>query len=126
MGERLGKQARYYAIRMFRGEKKPFPVTDERKFNPLQHISYVLAMYVGVPLVIISGWGLLFPESVIRKAFGMSGILITDILHVTMGFFLSVFLIIHIYVSTIGYSRTANFKSIVTGYAVVADEKEDE
>ncbi len=124
IGDRLMKQAIYYAYGMFRGEKKPFPITEERKFNPLQKLFYVLIMYIGVPLIIISGWGLLFPESVIKALFGISGILITDLLHVLMAFFVTIFLFIHIYVSTIGYSRTANFKSIINGYGYVEEAEE--
>ena len=75
---------------MFKGEKHPFPVTEERKFNPLQKVTYVLAMYVAIPLLIISGIGLLFPEITINKFFGVSGLILTDILHITMGFFLSI------------------------------------
>lgn len=122
--ERLVKQARYYAFGMFKGEKKPYPITEERKFNPLQKLFYVVIMYIGVPLVIISGWGLLFPESVIKALFGVSGILITDILHVAMGFFISLFLVIHIYVSTIGHTRSANFKSIINGYGWIEETGE--
>lgn len=121
IAERLIKQGRYYAFGMFKGEKKPYPITEERKFNPLQKLFYVLVMYVGVPLVIISGWGLIFPESVIRAMFGVSGILITSILHVAMGFFISLFLVIHIYVSTIGHTRSANFKSIINGYGWIEE-----
>lgn len=124
IGERLFKQGRYYAFGMFKGEKKPYPITEERKFNPLQKLFYVLVMYVGVPLVIISGWGLIFPESVIRAMFGVSGILITSILHVAMGFFISLFLVIHIYVSTIGHTRSANFKSIINGYGWIEETEE--
>ena len=87
----LVKQMRYYAWGMFRGEKHPFPVSLERKFNPLQKFSYVMAMYVAMPLVIISGLGLMFPEVTINRIFGVSGLILTDILHITMGFFLSVF-----------------------------------
>lgn len=122
MGKRLMQQGSYYMFGMFKGEKKPFPLTEERKFNPLQKLFYILVMYIGMPLVIISGWGLLFPESVVKAAFGVSGILITSVLHVAMGFFISLFLIIHIYVSTIGVTRTANFKSIINGYAYVEEE----
>lgn len=122
IGTRLMKQAKYYAIGMFKGEKKPYPITEERKFNPLQKLFYVLIMYIGVPLVIVSGWGLLFPESVIKAMFGVSGILITVIVHVAMGFFISLFLVIHIYVSTIGHTRSANFKSIINGYGWIEEE----
>lgn len=122
LGKRLFKQGTYYVVGMFKGEKKPYPITEERKFNPLQLLFYVIIMYIGVPLVIISGWGLLFPESVIKAMFGISGVLITDVLHVAMGFFISLFLIIHLYVSTIGHTRTSNFVSIITGYGYVEEE----
>ena len=76
--EDLGKQLKYYSQGMFRGEKHPFPVTSERKFNPLQKLTYVLAMYVAFPLLIISGLGLLFPETVINRFLGISGSILTD------------------------------------------------
>jgi thiosulfate reductase cytochrome b subunit len=81
-------------------------------------------MYVGVPMVIISGFGLLFPESVIKALFGVSGILVTAVVHVAMGFFISLFLVIHIYVSTIGHTRSANFKSIINGYGWIEETEE--
>lgn len=109
-------QMKYYASGMFKGEKHPFPVTEERKFNPLQKFSYVLAMYVGLPLVIISGIGLLFPEITVRRFLGQSGLIYTDILHITMGFFLSVFMIIHIYTCTLGSKPDSLFWGMITGY----------
>ena len=112
----LGKQFKYYAWGMFKGEKHPFPVTLESKFNPLQKLSYVLSMYVAVPMLIISGIGLLFPEVVVYRFMGISGIVLTDILHITMGFFLSIFLIIHIYTCTLGRRPTSLFKSMLSGY----------
>ena len=112
----LGKQFKYYAFGMFRGEKHPFPVTLDRKFNPLQKLTYVLAMYVAFPLLIISGLGLLFPETVVNRFLGVSGMILTDILHITMGFFISVFMIIHIYTCTLGARPTSLFKSMISGY----------
>jgi thiosulfate reductase cytochrome b subunit len=67
----LGKQLRYYSYGMFRGEKHPFPVTMDRKFNPLQKLTYTLIMYAGLPLIIISGIGLMFPEVTVEKMFGI-------------------------------------------------------
>jgi thiosulfate reductase cytochrome b subunit len=112
----LGKQMRFYSWNMFKGEKHPFPVTPDRKFNPLQKFSYVLAMYVAFPLLIISGLGLMFPETVINRFLGISGLLLTDILHITMGFFLTLFMIIHIYTCTLGARPLSLFKSMITGY----------
>jgi thiosulfate reductase cytochrome b subunit len=112
----LFRQFRYYAWGMFRGEKPPFPVTSERKFNPLQKITYALTMYLAVPLVIISGLGLMFPETTVHRIFGTSGLLLTDILHITMGFLISVFVLIHIYTCTLGARPTSLFRGIITGY----------
>ena len=118
----LKKQFIYYSRGMFRGEKHPFPVTEERKFNPLQKITYVLALYVAVPLLIISGIGLLLPEITITTFFGVSGLILTDILHITMGFFLSIFMIIHVYTCTLGHKPTSLFRGIITGYHVSEEE----
>lgn len=112
----LGKQMRYYSWGMFKGEKHPFPVTTERKFNPLQKVTYTLAMYVALPLVIISGLGLMFPETTIDRIFGTSGLILTDILHITMGFLISVFVIIHIYTCTLGARTFSLFRGMITGY----------
>ncbi len=112
----LKKQFIYYSVGMFRGEKHPFPVTEERKFNPLQKFTYILAMYVAFPLLIISGTGLLFPEITVKTVFGISGLILTDILHITMGFLLSIFMVIHIYTCTLGSKPTSLFWGMITGY----------
>ncbi|NVO11545.1 MAG: cytochrome b/b6 domain-containing protein [Bacteroidales bacterium] len=109
-------QFKFYSYGMFKSEPHPFPVTEERKFNPLQQFVYVLAMYIGMPLLIVSGVGLLFPEITIKGIFGISGLLLTDVLHITMGFFLSIFMIIHLYTCTLGSKPTTLFKGMITGY----------
>lgn len=112
----LWAQLKYYSGGMFRKEKHPFPVTEERKFNPLQKLTYVLAMYIALPLLIISGIGLLLPEITINRFFGISGLILTDLLHITMGFTLSVFMLVHIYTCTLGHKPGSLFKGMVTGY----------
>lgn len=110
------KQAYYYAWGMFHGMSAPFPLSEKRKFNPLQKYFYVLVMYFAVPLVIISGIGLLFPELIIDKLYSLSGVFVTAVLHSSMGFFISIFLIIHLYVASIGKSPLENFKSMINGW----------
>lgn len=112
----LLKQLRYYAFGMFKKKNPPFQVTEERKFNPLQKFTYVIAMYIGMPLLILSGMVLLFPEIAINRLFGMSGLVLNDILHITMGFLLSVFMIVHIYTCTLGEKPGTLFKGMITGY----------
>jgi thiosulfate reductase cytochrome b subunit len=115
-GTELWKQIRYYAWGIFNHEAKPFPITKKRKFNPLQQLSYVIAMYILVPLIVISGLGLLFPETTITTVMGRSGLWLTDLLHQITGFFLTVFWLIHLYFCTIGKTPTSNFKSMVDGW----------
>ena len=114
--DRLFKQGKYYMSGYLNGEPKPFKITKENKFNPLQRVSYVGTMYVLVPIVIITGIALLYPEIIVEKVFQMSGIRLTALLHALAGFFILIFLIIHLYVITIGKSPLRNFRSIVTGY----------
>ena len=109
-------QLRFYAFGIFKNEPHPFPIDDNQKFNPLQKFSYVLAMYFGMPLLIISGLGLLFPEIIAYQVFGIDGLLFFDILHIVMGFILSIFLVIHIYTCTLGDKPGTLFKSMITGY----------
>jgi thiosulfate reductase cytochrome b subunit len=110
------KQAYYYAFGMFRGMKAPYPLSEKRKFNPLQKYAYVVVMYLIVPIVIITGFALLFPEIIIEKVYTLSGVFLTAITHSAAGFFISIFLIIHLYVASIGKSPAENFKSIITGW----------
>lgn len=109
-------QAKYYGWGMFKGEKHPFPVTLERKFNPLQKFTYVLAMFAGMPLLILSGLVMWFPEMALNNVFGMSGLVLNDVLHISTGFLLSIFMIVHIYTCTLGAKPTSLFRSMITGY----------
>ena len=109
-------QARFYLFGIFKGEAHPFAINKERKFNPLQKIAYVAVMYVCMPLVIISGLGLMFPETIIMQVFGVSGMVLTDLLHLVMAFCLSIFLLIHLYLCTLGDKPGTLFKSMITGY----------
>ena len=114
--KRLFKQAQYYAFGMFKGNQCPFPLSEKRKFNPLQKLSYVVVMYLFVPFVIISGFALLFPEIIIDRIYSLSGVLVTAVAHSAAGFLISIFLIIHLYVASIGKNPAENFKSIINGW----------
>jgi len=114
--KRLMKQAKYYMFGMFKGETSPFPISEKRKFNPLQKYSYVGIMYFFVPIVIVTGIALLFPELIIEEVYGASGVMLTAILHGVIGFFIFIFLLIHLYVASIGKSPRDNYRGIITGW----------
>jgi thiosulfate reductase cytochrome b subunit len=112
----IEKQLKYYSYGIFRGEKQPFPVTTERKFTPLQKFAYNLTMYVAMPLLVLSGLCLMFPEAIVNRIFGPGSLVVTDVIHITMGFFITIFLVIHIYACTLGSKPSSLFRGIITGY----------
>jgi thiosulfate reductase cytochrome b subunit len=113
---KLWKQFQFYAFGIFKGEPHPFPITKKQKFNPLQKISYVLAMYLGMPLLIISGIALMFPDKIGATVFNISSLVFYDTLHLIIGFVLSIFLLIHLYTCTLGDKPGTLFKSMINGY----------
>jgi len=116
MRKKLWKQLMYYSFGVFKNETAPYPINEKRKFNPLQQISYIIVMYAAIPILFITGWALLFPEFILKNFLGISGIFLTAQFHVLMGFLVTIFLIVHLYVSTMGTKPISNFKSIVTGW----------
>ncbi len=116
MIKRLIKQFTFYAFGIFKGDSCPYPVNEKRKFNPLQKFSYVVIMYICVPIVILSGWLLFFPELIPASILGFGGVLFNAMLHIIMGFIISLFLVVHIYFCTIGATPLSNFKSMINGW----------
>jgi thiosulfate reductase cytochrome b subunit len=112
----LFRQCRYYILGYFKKEAIPYPIAEERKFNPFQAFSYAMTMYIGMPVIIITGWGLIFPETLIETVFGVNGLVVTDVIHIIAGVLLSLFMFLHIYISSIGTSPKGNFRAIITGW----------
>jgi len=110
------KQLQYYLIGIFRGEKNPFRISKENKFNPLQKVSYLFIMYFCIPLIIITGWDMMFPGTLSIRLIGTRGLVVSDLIHVISGFLVSIFMIIHIYFSTLGPTTGSLFMSILSGY----------
>ncbi|MBW6534948.1 MAG: cytochrome b/b6 domain-containing protein [Mariniphaga sp.] len=113
---RLTKQIQYYISGMFKGEESPFPISEKRKFNPLQKYAYIFAMYLFLPILIVTGIALFFPEIIIEQVFQLSGIMLTAVIHGIIGFLTFVFLLVHLYVASMGKPPGKNYKSIITGW----------
>ena len=113
---RAQQQFIYYTIGIFKKQDPPFPISEKRKFNPMQLLSYVWVMYFFMPFLIITGVALLFPDSIPTQIFTKSGIHIIDLIHITSGYILSIFMLIHIYFCTLGKTPLSNFKSMINGW----------
>lgn len=114
--QRIVKQSEYYAFGMFKGQQSPFPLSEKRKFNPLQKFSYFFSMYLVLPLIIISGIALLYPEIIVEEIYDVSGVFLTALFHAALGFIILMFLIVHVYAASIGKNPLQNYKSIINGW----------
>jgi len=112
----LVQQFRYYTVGIFKNVTPPYPINSTRKFNPLQQLAYFIVMYILLPLVIISGWAMLFPEVIVGKIFTVSGLFLTDLIHIVTGFIISMFMVIHIYFCMLGTNVSSTFRSIINGW----------
>ncbi|MCK5765027.1 MAG: cytochrome b/b6 domain-containing protein [Bacteroidales bacterium] len=114
--QNVTRQARYYSFGMFKGENPPFEITKSNKFNPLQRFSYVFIMYISMPVIIITGLMLLYPEYLLHGVFGTFALHTTDIIHVVLGFIVSLFFVVHVYFCSIGSRPLSNYISMFNGY----------
>ena len=120
------RQVRFYAWGIFRGEPHPFPHTEERKFNPLQKITYLAVMYMIMPLMIIGGWLMLFPDKIPEEILGVSGRLFYALTHTFLGWLLGLFMMVHIYLGTTGHTPTELYRGILTGWVSVHQEHSED
>lgn len=121
--EGLSRQLKFYLVGIFRGDPHPHHHSDEFKFNPLQKITYLGIMYIAAPVVILSGLLLLFPELAPRRVWNIAGILPVAMLHSAAGFFVSLFLVGHVYLASTGDTVTENYRAMVTGYHIMKHEE---
>ncbi len=110
---RFLKQVRHYIYRQFRGEEAPFPVDSERKFNPVQKGTYAGVMYLVVPFLIITGALMMHSDPAERLSSGFDIYTILDILHIVLAVIVTVFLLVHLFISITG----RHLMSIVSGWS---------
>jgi thiosulfate reductase cytochrome b subunit len=121
----LVRQARYYLLGIFLGEPHPFPHTAARKFNPLQKLSYLVVMFGLLPMVILAGWALFFPAHLPENLFGLTGVALWAMAHGYLGYFASLFMVVHIYLGTTGETPGSLFRLMLTGHEAAPSHPEE-
>jgi len=116
---RLFNQARFYLYGIFKGDPHPYETSVRSKFNPLQQITYVTLMFLIMPLIILTGLLVLFPEYTPQFVLNWGGIAPIVLVHFLVGVFLTLFMVGHIYLGTTGETLTSNFRSMADGYHVI-------
>jgi thiosulfate reductase cytochrome b subunit len=116
------RQIRYYSYGIFKGEPNPFHPTPENKFNPLQKTAYLNIMLLLLPIQILTGIILLYPEEFKEIIDFVGGIRVIDAIHVLLFFFFFSFIIAHFYLATLGHTPLAHFKAMITGWEEEPEE----
>jgi len=114
-------QSAYYFARIFFGDPAPFEPTPEAKFNSLQKTTYFGIMFVLVPLQIVTGVLLWNLEGFHPLIEALGGVRTIDAFHIILAYIVTAFLIVHVYLSTLGHSFFAHFKAMIVGH----EEKEE-
>jgi len=120
------RQAKFYLISIFQGEENPFRPTPEEKFNPLQKLAYGAIMCIFTPILVVTG--LLFNDILFFRKY----ILLWDVvgalnaIHVMGAYVFALYLVVHIYMATLGRTASSHLKAMIVGYEEEADEPGEE
>lgn len=120
------RQIQYYGYGIFRGEANPHHPNAYQKFNPLQSMMYQIIMMLLVPLQFFTGvilWDVTRFSSMV-DLFG--GLRVVDTIHVLLFIVFTGFIIVHIYLGSLGHTPSAHFRAMITGFEDVEEESEIE
>jgi len=114
--EGMLKVARFYAFGVFRGEEHPHRKRYWRKHNPLQIITYFGLTVLVFPAMWITGLLYLFYN--FWEPLPNSGMWIEIIanLHLLAAYVIVSFVLIHVYLLTVGHGFRTHVRPMVTGF----------
>ncbi len=118
------KQIRFYGYGIFRGDPNPHHVSAYHKFNPLQSMMYQIIMMLLVPIQFYTGvllWDVARFSSLVDM---LGGVRVVDTIHVLLFIFFCGFIIVHVYLASLGHTPSAHFKAMLTGYEEIEEESE--
>ena len=117
-------QAKFYLFSMFRGEENPFRPSPEEKFNPLQKLAYGTIMCIFTGVLVVTG--LLFSDifSFRKYILLLNAMRVLDAIHVIAAYLFVLYLVVHIYMSTLGQKASSHIKAMILGYEEELNEHE--
>jgi thiosulfate reductase cytochrome b subunit len=117
-------QARFYLFSIFRGEENPFLPSPEEKFNPLQKLAYGTIMGLLTPVLVVTG--LLYSDILFFRKYillwDIVGVL--DAIHVIGAYVFALYLVVHVYMATLGRTAFSHIKAMIMGYEEEPGEPE--
>ncbi len=116
------RQIQFYGYGIFRGEPNPHHPSAYKKFNALQSMLYQIIMMLLVPIMFFTGlllWDVGRFSSIVEM---LGGVRVVDTVHVLLFIVFCGFMIVHVYLASLGHTASAHFKAMITGYEEVEDE----
>jgi len=119
-------QARYYLFTIFSGGRNPFTATPDDKYNPLQRLSYDAVMFVFLPALGVTG--LLYLDIPVVRHFLLTQKLVglVGAVHLLFSYIVVLFLIVHLYLVTLGETVLSHTKAMICGYEERSDGMEED
>jgi thiosulfate reductase cytochrome b subunit len=117
---------RFYAWGVFHGEQHPYRKSYQRRHNPLQALSYLALKLTLFPAVWISGLAYLFYGWWEPLDHGNFGLAVVANIHILAAFAIASFVVVHVYLLTIGHGFRHHVRPMITGFEVVEVSPEAE
>jgi len=117
----LKEQIEYYITGIFKGAEHPTNKLVYNKFNPLQRFTYLGLKMLVIPVMGITGLSYMYLNYP-NQGFQLAGLDIVAYLHTAGAYFLIVFVIVHVYLTTTGHRPLSAIIAMITGWEEV-DEK---
>ncbi len=115
----LWQVARFYAWGVFHGEAHPYRKILRRRHNPLQALAYLALKILLFPAIWISGLVYLsytFWDHLDPSGWGLWAI---ANIHILAAFAIASFVVVHVYLLTIGHGFREHVRPMITGFETV-------
>lgn len=111
--------ARFYAFGVFKGEHHPYKKILWRKHNPLQALTYFVLKWFIFPAIWISGL-IYLTYGMLWEGPGTTSLLwaVANI-HLLAAYVVVIFVIVHVYLLTVGHGFRSHVSPMVTGYDII-------
>lgn len=120
-------QAKYYIKGVFKHEPHPFNKTKDRKFNPLQTVTYLGLLGVLLPLQGITGILMWAVQKIPSISTFLGGLPVLAPIHTLLAWLFATFIVAHVYLTTIAGPKPLDaIQAMVTGWEDLEVHEESE
>ncbi|HME44492.1 MAG TPA: cytochrome b/b6 domain-containing protein [Syntrophorhabdales bacterium] len=114
--EGIFSQTKFYVWSIFKGEENPHRPSPDEKFNPLQKLAYGAVMCIFTPVLVVTG--LLFSDILLVRKYILAWniVKLLDAIHVIGAYLFVLYLVVHVYMATLGRTPLSHIKAMIVGY----------